>query len=142
MGRTTVYHLLSNDFKGKYKVKHKAFDMTDEGELADYLGVEIKELPNGTIKLSQPHLILVQQIIDDMKFKRNTKARSTPAATTVKLGRDLEGVPFDEDWDYRSIIGILNFLEKSTRCDLSYSVQLFMLQRGMPVIPKNPMLML
>ena len=94
--------------------------MTDEGELADYLGVEIKELPNGTIKLSQPHLI--QQIIDDMKFKPNTKARSTPAATTVKLGRDLEGVPFNEDWDYRSIIGKLNFLEKSTRCDLSYSV--------------------
>jgi len=115
-----VYHLLSNDFEGKDKVKHKAFDMTDEGELADYLGVEIKELPNGTIKLSQLHLI--QQIIDDMKFKPNTKARSTPAATTVKLGRDLEGVPFDEDWDYRSSIGKLNLLEKSTWCDLSCSV--------------------
>jgi hypothetical protein len=32
------------------------------------------------------------------------------------------GTPFDEGWHYRSVIGKLNFLEKSTRLDLSYSV--------------------
>jgi hypothetical protein len=33
----------------------------------------------------------------------------------VKLHRDPNGIPHDEDdWHYRSVIGKLNFLEKST----------------------------
>ena len=94
--------------------------MTDEGDLADYLGVKIQRLSNGTIKLSQPHLI--EQILEDLGFKGNTMERETPALSTVKLNQDVEGVPMQEEWDYRSIVGKLNFLEKSTRCDLSYAV--------------------
>jgi len=114
-----VHELLSHEFKHK-EVTYPAFNMTDEGELADYLGVEIKELPNGTIKLSQPHLI--SQIIKDMGFKDNATKRDSPMASSVELGRDIDGEPYDEEWDHRSIIGKLNFLEKSTRCDLAYSV--------------------
>jgi hypothetical protein len=33
--------------------------------------------------------------------------------------RDLDGKPFAERWDYRSIIGKLNFLEKSTRPEIA-----------------------
>jgi hypothetical protein len=39
-----------------------------------------------------------------------------------KISRDPLGLPFDEDWNYRSIIGKLNFLEKSTRPDIAYAV--------------------
>jgi hypothetical protein len=99
---------------------HPAFKMTDEGTLGDYLGVKIDYLENGTIKLSQPHLI--QQILDDLGFNERTGTKPTPAATSVKLSRDLHGEPFNEDWHYRSVIGKLNFLEKSTRLDIAYAV--------------------
>jgi len=46
------------------KVKHRAFKMTDEGDVSNYLGVEIQPLANSTIKLSQPHLI--DQIIKNL----------------------------------------------------------------------------
>jgi hypothetical protein len=115
-----AYELLSKEFIDKHGVKHRAYVMTDEGDLADYLGVKIDRLPNGLIKLSQPHII--QQIIDDMGMNESTKPQPTPAAPSVKLNRDLNGKPFDEEWHYRSVVGKLNFLEKSTRVDLSYAV--------------------
>jgi hypothetical protein len=77
-------------------------------------------MKDGAIKLSQPHLI--QQIIDDIGFNELTAAKPTPAASTLKLGRDLHGKPMKESWHYRSIIGKLNFLEKSTRPDIAYAV--------------------
>ena len=77
-----AYKLLSKEFTDKHGVKHLAYVMTDEGDLADYLGVRIDRLPNGLIKLSQPHLI--QQILNDMGMNEATKPQSTPAATSVK----------------------------------------------------------
>ena len=105
------------------EVLHRAFVMTDEGDLSDYLGVKIETLKNGTIKVSQPHLI--QSVLDDLHFNERTGTKATPAASTVKLHRDVHGEAFDEEkekWQYRSVIGKLNFIEKSTRPDLAYAV--------------------
>jgi hypothetical protein len=55
----------------------RAFNMTDEGNLNDYLGVKVEHLDNGSIKLSQPHLI--QQVIDDIGFNERTGGKPTPA---------------------------------------------------------------
>ena len=35
---------------------------------------------------------------------------------------DEDGPPFDNSFDYRSVIGKLNFLEKSTRPEIAYAV--------------------
>jgi hypothetical protein len=110
-----AYNLLSEPFE-----EHPAFKMTDEGALSDYLGVKIEQLPNGLIKLSQP--LLIQQILDDLGFNERTGTKNTPASSSVKLNRDVHGKPYDEHWHYRSVIGKLNFVEKSTRLDLAYSV--------------------
>ena len=116
-----AYKILSEPVVSKEgKVLHRAFDMTDEGTLSDYLGVEIKELPNGCIKLSQPHLI--QSILDDLNFNERTGTKKTPASPTVKLNRDVKGEPINETWSYRAIIGKMNFVEKSTRPDIAYAV--------------------
>jgi Reverse transcriptase (RNA-dependent DNA polymerase) len=115
-----AYGLLSKEFTDKQGIKHRAYVMTDEGDLADYLGVKIDRLPNGLIKLSQPHLI--QQILTDLGMNEATKSQPTPAAQSVKLNRDANGAPYTDDWHFRSVIGKLNFLEKSTRVDLSYAV--------------------
>jgi hypothetical protein len=96
------------------------YNITDEGTLDDYLGVKIQQMTDGRFTLTQPHLI--QQILDDLGFKDNSKTKSTPALATKILHRDSEGAPFSEPWAYRSVIGKLNFLEKSTRGDISYPV--------------------
>jgi hypothetical protein len=50
------------------------FDITDEGELDEYLGVKIPRPTSDTIDLRRPHLI--QQILDDMGMKPDTKKRT------------------------------------------------------------------
>jgi hypothetical protein len=97
-----------------------SYDITDEGSLSDYLGVKIDQLEGGQMSLTQPHLI--QQIIIDLGFLENTKGKKTPAVSTKILHRDVDGDDFEEEWSYRSVVGKLNFLEKSTRGDLSYAV--------------------
>jgi hypothetical protein len=96
------------------------FDITDEGEMDAYLGVKITRPTPDTIELTQPHLI--QQILDDMGMKANTKTKDKAAPSSTILRRDLQGEPFNEKWDYRSVIGKLNFLEKSTRPEIAYAV--------------------
>ena len=96
------------------------FKLTEEGEIADYLGLKVQKLPNGNISLSQPHLIA--SILKDINFSANTKMKSTPAVSTQLLQRDLDGDPFNEHWDYQSVIGKLNFLEKSSRPDIAFAV--------------------
>jgi hypothetical protein len=78
-------------------------------------------LPDGTITLTQPHLI--DAILTDLKLQSTgTKGRETPALSSILLYEDPKGPPFDASFHYRSIIGKLNFLEKSTRPELAYAV--------------------
>jgi hypothetical protein len=97
-----------------------SFNLTEEGDLADYLGLRITRLEDGSISLTQPQLI--DSILNDLNFSRNTKPKTIPAPSTILLHRDVEGQPFDEHWSFRSVIGKLNFLEKSSRPDLAFSV--------------------
>jgi hypothetical protein len=46
----------------------------------------------------------------------------TPALLTKLIGPDPHGEPFNYPWHFRSLIGKLNFLKKSTRADISYPV--------------------
>jgi hypothetical protein len=96
------------------------FNITDEGEIDAYLGVKILRPTPEAIELKQPHLI--QQILDDMGMKPNTKTKDKAAPPSTILRRNLDGEPFREKWDYRSVIGKLNFLEKSTRPKIVYAV--------------------
>ena len=96
------------------------FEITDEGDIDEYLGVKVTRLDDGTIELTQPHLI--DSIIADLGFKENTKGKDTPAPSTASINRDIDGPDHDESWEYRSVIGKLNFLEKSTRPDIAFAV--------------------
>ena len=95
------------------------FDMEDQGDITDYLGVNVERQPNGDLKLTQPHLI--QQVIDEVKLSRRIAGKQTPAASTKILRRDEHAPPFDQRFNYRRVVGKLNFLEKSTRPDISYA---------------------
>ena len=96
------------------------FHVEDQGNLNDYLGVKVAKLPNGCFSLSQPHLI--QSIIKDMNLPPHTNPKDMPALISKPLQPDPNGKPFSQTWSYRSIIGKLNFLEKSTWPDIAYAV--------------------
>lgn len=85
------------------------------------MGIKITKLQDGRITLTQPQLI--NSIITDLNFAPNTKPKDIRANSSVFLQRDVEGDEFDKPWTtYRSVIGKLNFLEKSTTPDTSYAV--------------------
>jgi hypothetical protein len=110
------------------QLKDLKFNVTDEGQIEDYLGVWIQCIGNGKIQMSHPHLI--QQVLEDMNLEHparsnnssqfTAKTQSIPAPNTVILQRNVDGEPHKEKcWSYRSITGKLNYLEKSTRPDLA-----------------------
>jgi hypothetical protein len=98
------------------------FNIEDEGDISDYLGVKVTKLPNGNISLTQPYLI--QSILKDLHLLDNKQAtgRAIPTLTSRILHPDIHGEPFDNSFHYRSVIGKLNFLEKSTRPEIAYAV--------------------
>jgi hypothetical protein len=57
-----------------------------------------------------------------MGMKPNTKTKGRAEPLSIILCRNLDGKPFDEKWDYRLVIGKLNFLEKSTCPEIAYAV--------------------
>ena len=98
----------------------KNFNIDDQDDVSDFLGIEVTHLKDGSIKLTQPHLI--NAILKDLHLQENTKEKSTPALSSQILHPDVDGKDMGNEVHYRSVIGTLNFLEKSTRIDISYSV--------------------
>ena len=92
--------------------------ITVEGDIEDFLGVHIDRKPDGTVHLTQPHLI--DQILTTLNMQDNTKTKSLPAACSKLLSRHTNSKDFDGAFNYRSIIGKLNYLEKATRPDIAY----------------------
>ena len=96
----------------------KDFDMTDEGEVAQYLGVDVKRSSDGsTIELRQPYLI--QRILEQLKIT-DANHKTTPSVKPL-LHKDTDGSERKDSWNYRSVQGILNYLAGSTRPDIAFS---------------------
>ena len=96
-------------------------NITDEGNLEDFLGVNINRQEDGTVHLTQPHLI--DQILNDLRLdEEKVKIKETPAAVSKILSESPDEEQFDNSFHYRSVVGKLNYLEKSTRPDISYAV--------------------
>ena len=117
---TIVCAKTTKEVKEVTKLLKSEFDVDDQGDLADYLGVKVERLADGRILLTQPHLI--DQIIRDLHFQSNTKSMETPALATKILQPELDAPDYEPSFHYQSIIGKLNYLEKSTRPDLAYAV--------------------
>jgi hypothetical protein len=102
------------------KCMKKKFEIEEEGDIGDYLGIQLRRNDAGSV-LMQPQLI--QSILEDLGLQAsNVKGRSTLALKTVLIHKDEGGKPHDNSFHYRSVIGKLNFLEKSTRPEIVYAV--------------------
>ena len=110
-----------DDFIQSLKDGPEQFEFTEEGSLESYLGVKFIDYDNGEqFEMTQPFLI--DRIIDAMGIdKRMTNSRPTPAVKPL-LHRDLDGEARHTTWNYRSIIGMMNYLQQSTRPDISFAV--------------------
>jgi len=102
----------------------QSFDITVEGTIEDFLGVKFEKRSDASFALSQPQLI--DSILKDLglidgRLKR-AKPKRMPAKTSMILHQDTGKLKHNASWDYCSVIGKLNFLEKSTRPDISYAV--------------------
>jgi hypothetical protein len=97
------------------------YTLEDQGEVHEFLGIQKTVTKNGAICLSQPQLI--DSILKDLQLQSNSKPRTTPAPSSIILHKDEEGEPMNsEEFHYRRVVGKLNFLGKSTRPDIAYSV--------------------
>jgi hypothetical protein len=103
------------------RIKAVGLDITEEGELEDFLGINIDRIDGNTCHLSQPHFI--DQIIQDLHLNQeNVTARPTPATDAKIIGAHMNSPEFDGHFHYRRVIGKLNHLERGSRPDISYAV--------------------
>ena len=84
------------------------------------MGIQIKRQEDGSVHLSQPHLI--DSIIKDLHLQPDSKHKTTPAVTSTLLHKNTDGPGMQPEFHYSSVIGKLNFLEKSTRSKISISI--------------------
>ena len=96
------------------------FTVDDQVDVADFLGIQIKRETDGSIHFSQPQLI--DSIIQDLHLQPGSNPKSTPSVTSALLHKDTDGPDMQQEFHYRSVIGKVNFLEKSTKLDISVSV--------------------
>jgi len=101
-----------------YKAKYV---LTDDGEIKNYLGVQVLRNRDGSIELKQKFLI--ERIIDAVGLDKSLigSAKPVPAIKPL-LSKDLDGPPRKCDWNYRSVVGMCGYLQSSTRPDISMAV--------------------
>ena len=102
------------------EIKRQGLKLTDEGTMETYLGIQIEKQEGGDFTLSQPFLI--DRIIESIRGMKDANPSKTPASSTIILTKDLEGEGKKEQWNYRSVIGMLNYLVNCTQPDLAYAV--------------------
>ena len=94
------------------------YTITDEGEVAKYLGVDVRRPNDHIYELRQPYLI--QRIIETLGLN-DSNEHLVPAVKPL-LSKDVTGKRKIETWNYRSVQGMLNYLAGSTRPDIAFSV--------------------
>ena len=94
-----------------------AFDLEYESDFAGYLGIELRRTPDGALHMTQ--LALTKRIIAALNLE-NANPKATPASGP--LLRRLDSAPREEEWNYRSVVGMMQFLSNNSRNDLAFAV--------------------
>ena len=101
-------------------MKASELDITVEGDITDFLGVNIVRRDDNTFELTQPHLI--DDILTELRLTADrTQAKSTPAAISKILTRCPQSPAHDDHFHYRRVIGKLNYLDRGSRPDISHA---------------------
>ena len=106
-----ILDTLINNLKAK-------FNLTSQGDVGAFLGIDIQRTSNGKLELVQTGLI--NKIISFAGLESESNEHKTPATTI--LHADSTGPPREHHWNYRAAIGMLNYLSTSTRPDIAFTV--------------------
>ena len=93
-------------------------NIEDQGHPADYVGVNIKKLRDGSYEFTQRALI--DSIVDDVGLQ-DSKTKPVPAKVSLQLHAFKHEPPFELNFNYRSAVGKLNYLAQTTRPDIMYA---------------------
>jgi hypothetical protein len=96
----------------------KTFDLDKEDNMAGFLGVAITTDKFGAKTLTQVGLI---DRVLRMKDMLDASGNATPAAYGA-LGKDENGHPRIETWNYRAVIGMLLYLSSNSQPDIAFAV--------------------
>ena len=96
-----------------------SYELEAEGSVQDFLGINITQVSDKSFRLTQTGLI--KKILEKTGMT-DAASKTTPASTTA-LGTDKDGVPFDEPWEYASVVGMLMYLGTNSRPDIAFSVK-------------------
>jgi hypothetical protein len=100
------------------EIQKLGLNIEDQGHPADYVGVNIKKLKNGSYEFTQRALI--DSIINDVGLKE-AKVKPVPAKVSLQLHAFRDEPAFDFNFKYRSAVGKLNYLAQTTRPDIMYA---------------------
>jgi hypothetical protein len=95
-----------------------SFQLRDEGEVGDFLGIRIQKQGAGKFLLTQTGLIEKTLKAAGMEDAHRV---FTPASTTP-IGADRDGALFNEDWEHVTVVGMLMYLPANTRPDIACAV--------------------
>jgi hypothetical protein len=101
---------------------HENFTLSEEEDVSAYLGVKMNiDKEKNTVSMTQPFLIdrIIELLGDAVK---DANVKSTPAVYKEILHKDDDGPERKQSWNYRSAIGMLNYLAASTRPDCLFAV--------------------
>ena len=81
------------------KILQQDFDLTDDGDIKDYLGVRIERLSGRRFKLTQDHIInrCLEIIGIPVGNDTHTKTHRTPAVPDSILQKDSDGEPHEQN---------------------------------------------
>lgn len=108
-------HEMIQEFKASMT---REFEMTDDGLMSDFLGIEVKQHDDG-IFISQKRY--AETILKKLKME-NCKDVSTPTTCGTKLSKDDKGKAMNSTL-FKSLVGSLRYLTIS-RPDIVYGVGL------------------
>jgi hypothetical protein len=96
-----------------------SFQLRNEGEVGDFLGIRIQKEGNDKFNLTQTGLI--DKVITATGMQ-DCNSLSTPTGKD-ELHRDKDGPAFNEKWKYSTIVGMLLYLSSNTRPDITFAVR-------------------
>ena len=93
----------------------QSFELTNEGELQDYLGTQLTKHPDSRIELQQKKMI--DNSLDMLGMgpsSKNVKTHDTPDESSKILHANEDGANQKHAWNYRAVVGCLNYLQAMT----------------------------
>ena len=94
------------------------FEMTMEGDVMAFLGIQFKCLSGGEIEMQQ--IGLIERVLKATGLQ-DCNPDKTPTSPKP-LGTDRNGLEFAEQWSYSSVVGMLLYLAANSHPKIAYAV--------------------